>query len=108
MSEETPTGGLFGGHRLHSPGGIFRASLAELAQDRQGLLAYAAQPLQRRLALADRVLEGVQWLKARPLLLAAIAVFPVLLRPRRAITGALKLSGTWRMWRRIQRLVIAA
>lgn len=26
-----------GGHRLHSPGGIFRASLAELAQDRQGL-----------------------------------------------------------------------
>ena len=71
-------------------------------------LAYDAQPLQRPLALADRVLEGVQWLKARPLLLAAIVAFPVLLRPRRAMTWALKLSWAWGTWRKVQRLVMAA
>lgn len=64
-----------------------------------------AQALQRPLALADKVHHGFRWLWAHPEWLAAGVLVPVLLRPRRAASLALKLLWGWRTWRRLRPLL---
>jgi hypothetical protein len=61
-----------------------------------------ATALERPLALADRVREGLRWLAAHPQWIAVLAAVPVVLRPRRALGWALKLWWGWRFWRRLQ------
>ncbi len=68
-------------------------------------LALEAQPLQRPLALVDRLREGLHWLMAHPLWLAGIVALPVVLRPRRAFGWAARAWWGWQMWRRLQALL---
>ncbi len=64
-----------------------------------------AQALQRPAALADAVRDQVHWWASRPLLLAALAAVPVVMRPRRLVNWSLKLWSGWRLWRRVQRFL---
>jgi len=66
-------------------------------------LGRGLQRLQAPLALADRVCEGWQWLRAHPQLPVAAVVTLVVLRPRRAWRWGLRLWWGWRSWQRLQR-----
>jgi hypothetical protein len=82
-----------------------QARAAQLAQRSDALrlrLSGEAQALERPLALADRAHGGIDWLKARPRWLLAVAAAPLLLRPRRALGWGLKLWWGWRLWQRIR------
>lgn len=79
-----------------------RALLVQSARLR-GELARELQPLQRPLAVADRLHAGWQWLRARPeLVLAALAGLAIV-RPRRTLALGSRLWWAWRQWRHLQR-----
>jgi hypothetical protein len=59
--------------------------------------------LQTPLAVADRVREGWDWLRAHPEVPIAAAVVIAVLRPRRAWRWGVRLWWGWRSWRRLQR-----
>lgn len=75
-----------------------------LQRSEQGRTALASMlgPVRQPLALADRLLSAVSWLRAHPEgLLAAVAVLAVL-RPRRVWRWGLRLWSGYRLWRRAQ------
>ena len=81
-----------------------RGQLMARSQVLRERVVQEVQPLQRPLALVDRVRDGLRWLKANPLWLAGILAVPVLLRPRRAVGWSVKLWWGWRMWRKLRAL----
>ena len=84
-----------------------RLQLQQRSRRRRTRLGEEAVALQRPLAVADAVRSRLGWLAARPQWIAAIAVLPLIVRPRRAMGWALKLWWGWRTWQRL-RPVIAA
>jgi hypothetical protein len=86
--------------------------LIALAERRERLIAKSAnlragfvveaQPLKRVLAIADRGVEGVRYLQQHPGIVAAAAGLFVALRPRRAISWAMKGWSMWRVYRNVR------
>ena len=69
----------------------------------RGQLADASQVLQAPLALADRVLAGLRWLRLHPEWLLAGATTLLVLRPRRTWRLGLRLWSGWRLWQQLRR-----
>lgn len=69
-------------------------------------LAEASVGLERPFALADMARDQVRWWSARPMLLAAVAAVPLVLRPARLVTWSLKLWSGWRLWKQVQRALL--
>ena len=67
----------------------------QLADDSRVLLA--------PLAVADRLLGGLRWLRAHPQWLLAAAATLLILRPRRSWRLGLRLWSVWRLWQRVTR-----
>jgi hypothetical protein len=78
-----------------------RGQLVARSQALRERLVQEALPLERPLALADRVRDGARWLVAHPQWIAGAVALPLLLRPRRVLGWALKLWWGWRLWRRV-------
>jgi len=79
-----------------------RLQLQQRSSHLRARLGEEAAMLQRPLAVADAVRSRVGWLAAHPQWIAAAAVVPVILRPRRALGWALKLWWGWRAWQRLR------
>ena len=79
-----------------------RLQLQQRSRDLRVKLGEEAVALQRPLALADAVRGRLRWIAAHPQWIAAVAVLPVMLRPRRALGWALKLWWGWRAWQRLR------
>ena len=84
---------------------VRRSELLARSQMLRGRLAAETLPLQRTLSLADAARDRMHWLMAHPQWLAGIVAIPVLLRPRRAVSWALKLWWGWRMMGRLRGLL---
>lgn len=69
----------------------------------RGALARDSQVIQTPLALADRALAGLRWLKAHPQWVGIGVAVLVVWRPRRAWRLGARLWGAWRLWGRVQR-----
>ena len=65
----------------------------QLADDSQVLLA--------PLAVADRVLDGLRWLRSHPQWLLAAAAPLLILRPRRTWRLGMRLWSGWRLWQQV-------
>jgi hypothetical protein len=78
---------------------IKRARLIERAARERADIADSMQSWSRPLGLVDRVLAGVNFVLARPPLLAAAAISLVLLRPGRAWKWARRAYSLWRGYR---------
>ncbi len=83
------------------------AARCELLQSRNAelrrQLAHDSRVLLVPLAVADRVLGGLRWLRAHPQwLLAAVATL-LILRPRRTWRLGLRLWSGWRLWQQVTR-----
>lgn len=89
--------------------------LIELAERRERLIAKSAslragfaveaQPLKRALAVADRGVEGFRYLRQHPGLVAATVGLFVALRPRRAISWAMRGWSMWRLFRNVRQRI---
>ncbi|GMV44812.1 MAG: hypothetical protein AMXMBFR66_02100 [Pseudomonadota bacterium] len=66
------------------------------------------QPLQRPLALAERLRSWGAWLRAHPEVPLAIVLGALILRPGRAWRQGRRIWRWWRRWRRLQRWVRVA
>ena len=66
-------------------------------------LAERSRTLQVPLAVADRVLAGLRWLRAHPEWLLAAAATLLVLRPRRAWRLGRRLWSGWRLWQKLRR-----
>ena len=66
-------------------------------------LAEDSRVLQAPLAVADRVLTGLGWLRRHPQWLAAGAGTLLILRPRRTWRLGLRLWSGWRLWQQLKR-----
>lgn len=66
-------------------------------------LAADSRVLQAPLAVADRVLAGLGWLRRHPQWLAAGAATLLILRPRRTWRLGWRLWSGWRLWQRVRR-----
>ena len=80
---------------------------------RQQALAQRCDDLQARsaglrLALADRALAGLRWLKAHPQWVGIGVAVLVVWRPRRVLRLGARLWGAWQLWGRVQRWQAAA
>jgi len=73
-----------------------RATLIAKAENQRNALSQAAVPLRVPLALADRGLAGITYLKLHPEWLAGSAVVVLLLKPRRIFKWA---QQGWLVWR---------
>ncbi|MDP2828970.1 MAG: YqjK-like family protein [Sulfuricellaceae bacterium] len=90
-------------------------SLIELAERRERLIAKSAnlragfagevQPLKRALAVADRGVEGFRYLQQHPGIVAAAVGLFVVLRPRRAISWAMRGWSMWRLFRNVRQRI---
>ena len=66
-------------------------------------LADDSRVLQAPLAVADRLLGGLRWLRAHPQWLLAAAATLLILRPRRSWRLGLRLWSGWRLWQQVTR-----
>jgi hypothetical protein len=66
-------------------------------------LAVDSGVLQTPLALADRVLAGLRWLRLHPQWLLAGAAALLVLRPRRTGRLGRRLWSAWRVWQQVRR-----
>lgn len=73
----------------------------------RGALARDSQVIQTPLALADRALAGLRWLKAHPQWVGIGVAVLVVWRPRRAWRLGLRLFGAWRLWSRLQHWAVS-
>lgn len=62
-----------------------------------------ARVLEAPMAAADRVRDGVHWLRTHPEAVLAGAVVVVVLRPRAAWRWAWRGWGAWRVWQSLRR-----
>ena len=76
-----------------------RARLVERAARERADVAQALHSLSRPLGFIDRCLGVLQFVVARPPLVAGIALVLALLRPRRAFKWARRAFGIWRGYR---------
>lgn len=67
--------------------------------------AREARVLEAPLAVADRVRDGVRWLRSHPEVVLGGVVVVVVLRPRVAWRWALRSWGAWRVWQGLQRRI---
>lgn len=65
--------------------------------------AREAGVLEAPLAVADRVHDGVRWLRGHPEVVLGGAVVVVVLRPRVAWRWAWRGWGAWRLWQGLRR-----
>lgn len=65
-------------------------------------LAAAVQPFTPLFAGADKVNDGVHYLKAHPETLAAAAIVMAVLRPARSFRWARRAFSAWRLWGRLK------
>lgn len=82
-----------------------RLHLQQHSRRLRARLGEDAMALQRPLAVADAVRNRLGWLAAHPQWIAAAALLPVILRPRRALGWALKLWWGWRTWQRLRPVI---
>ncbi|MCU0804552.1 MAG: YqjK-like family protein [Burkholderiales bacterium] len=76
-----------------------RDRLVLLAAAQRDAVARDFRPMERPLAIADSVVDGVQYLRAHPgFVIAGVAVI-VALRPRRAFAWAQRGFAAWRTYR---------
>ena len=73
-----------------------RATLIARAENQRDTLAHASVPLQAPLALADRGLAGIHYLRQHPEWLAGTAALVLLLKPRRIFKWSQR---GWLAWR---------
>jgi hypothetical protein len=73
-----------------------RATLIARAENQRDTLARTSVSLQAPLALADRGLAGIHYLRQHPEWLAGTAVLTLLLKPRRIIKWT---RNGWLVWR---------
>ena len=66
-------------------------------------LATDSRALQTPLAVVDRLLTGLLWLRLHPQWLLAGAATLLVLRPRRSWRLGLRLWSGWRLWQQITR-----
>ncbi len=83
-----------------------RAVLQARSHALRGRLAEASAGLERPFALADMARDHVRWWLAHPMLLAAVAAIPLVMRPARLVTWSLKLWSGWRLWKQVQRVLL--
>ena len=76
-----------------------RATLIARAENQRDTLARASVPLQAPLALADRGLAGIHYLRQHPEWLAGSAVLALLLKPRRIFKWSQRGWLAWRFTR---------
>lgn len=79
-----------------------RSLLIAQAEAQRTALAYNVKPWRSRLALADRGIAAVRYVRSRPGLLVAAALLVAALRPRRVGTW---LQRGWLAWQIRQRLL---
>lgn len=65
-------------------------------------LARHVVPLERALAVGDRALEGVDWLKHHPAVVGAAVAAVVIARPKRAWRWARRGIFVWRGWQTLK------
>ena len=78
--------------------GGLRARIEE--QRRQ--LARHSRPVESALAKGDVVLDGVDWLKAHPAAVGAVAAAAVVAKPARLWRWGSRAFSLWRGWRALQ------
>lgn len=86
-------------------------ALQDLARRRGALLARSAalrnefagsaEVLRAPLDTADRIRDGLHWVRAHPYLLLGGAAAILVARPRRALAFSLKVWGAWRICRQV-------
>jgi hypothetical protein len=76
-----------------------RAGLIERAERQRGEIASGVAAFATPIALADRTMALVRYIKARPGLLAAAAAVFMVLRPRRTFSWARRGFALWQSWR---------
>lgn len=84
-----------------------RAALVQRSRALRAGLVADAQALRPALTAADAVRDGLHWLRAHPLWLAAAVALLALRRPRRALRWAWRwgprlwaVRGAWQQWLR--------
>lgn len=82
-----------------------RARLVERAAFEREDVVQTLQIWSQPLGLVDRVLAGVNFVMARPPLMAAAVIALVLLRPRRAWKWAQRAFGLWQGYRWLTRKI---
>jgi YqjK-like protein len=80
-----------------------RATLIARAENQRDTFARASVSLRAPLALADRGLDGIHYLKQHPEWLAGTAVLALLLRPRRIFKWAQRGWMAWHFTRSLKR-----
>jgi len=65
-------------------------------------LARHVVPLEKALAVGDRALEGVDWLKHHPAVVGAAVAAVVIARPKRAWRWARRGIFVWRGWQTLK------
>lgn len=68
-------------------------------------LASQSRVIQRPLALADRVADGLQWIYQRPYWPAAAAIVLLVLKPGRVLTWGGRLWWAWTGLQKAQKLL---
>lgn len=65
-------------------------------------LASDAAPLQPLFTTSDKVVDGIHWLKARPGVVAGIAVAAAILRPGAVFRWGRRGFFAWKAWQALQ------
>ena len=73
------------------------------AEAQRGAIAVAFQQLRRPVGILDRGLEVARYLRAHPVLVAALVAALVVFRRRRLISLAGTALTAWRLWRSVSR-----
>ena len=79
-----------------------RAVLVAQAAEQRAALAAAFEPWRAPIAVVDRGVEAVRFLKRYPAILAAAAAVVAILKPRRAWQWGQRAFVVWRAWRALQ------
>ncbi len=68
-------------------------------------LASQSRVIQRPLAFADRVNDGLQWLYLRPYWPAAAVTLIIILKPMRVLSWGGRMWWVWKSVRKVQKLL---
>lgn len=84
---------------------VKRGRLQERIDMQRQALSRHVVPLENALAVGDAAIEGVDWLKHHPAVVAAAAAAIVIAKPRRAWRWARRSLIVWRGWRALRTAV---
>ena len=79
-----------------------RNQLIDRAAAQRSALAHNVEPLRARLALVDRGVNAVRYIRRHPALLAGAALLLVVLRPRHAVKWLQRGWLVWQVGRRLR------